>query len=140
MSFLYFEGTKDFIAATPVLMTTFEASGSITAGRLVAFNSATDQRVYQGVFRASTVACAGLAVQTVANGDPCPVIVWGYVKNMSVDGALTYNAPFTISSSYAFSSGSAPYANAACYCGKAISGSATLAIGFIDCMKNAGST
>ena len=137
MSFMYFEGTKDFLAATPALITTFEASGSITAGKGVLFLSATDQRVYQGIAGTHSSASfpAGVALATVSNADPCPVLVWGYAKNLSVSAAVTYiTAPLVISGAgYFASSGSGGTFTRYCV-GKAVSGSATSCIAFINAL------
>ncbi len=139
MSFMYFEGTKDYVAATPALLNTFEASGSITAGRFLNFVSATDQRVfvplstYQGAGGATAVP-AGLALATVATGDACPVLVWGYAKNIAVSAAQTNITGFAIVSGagYLWNSGSTTknLYNVA----KIISGSATSCVAFINCM------
>ena len=146
MSFMYFEGTKDYLAATPALITTFEASGSITAGRLVSFNTNADQRVsLPGASTASGSAnVAGLAVATVSNGDPCPVLVWGYAKNIAATGTFTVGNPIVSSGSgYVATSGSPGHATGsgqvgltgtARWCGRYISGSTTSAIAFINCM------
>ena len=141
MSFLYFEGTKDFLAATPALITTFEASGSITAGRLVSFNTNADQRVsLPGASTASGSAnVAGLAVATVSNGDPCPVLVWGYAKNVATTATFTCGDALVCSGSgYIGTSGSVKpvtgSSSNAYWCGRYISGSATSAIAFINCM------
>lgn len=141
MSLMYFEGATDYVAATPALITTFEASGSIVAGRMVAFNSATDQRV--GHPAAATLAgagaCipAGLAIATCANGDPVPVLVWGYAKNIATGAGLPIvnTNPIVLSGAgYVMTSGAAPYYRTIYHVGKAISGSSTGLIAFINCM------
>jgi len=133
---MYFEGTADYQAATPALITTFEASGSITAGRMVCFVSATDQRVFQGAAGAHSAFKfpAGLAISTVANGDPCPVFVWGIAKNIAVASAQTNFTGYGVISGagYLYNSGSTlkdQYAVA-----KIISGSATTCVAFINAM------
>lgn len=142
MSFMYFEGTRDYIAATPAIITTFKASGSITAGRFVAHNSnfaSNDPDVY---LPASSVVLgavqpAGLALNTCSDGDPCAVLVFGYAKNIATATATAFNCGdmLTISGSgYAFKTGSAAvYATKFLnVIGKVITGSTTSVVAFIN--------
>ena len=138
MSLMYFEGTSDYVAATPVIITTFEASGSIAAGKLVPFMSATDQRVYQppATYQGNS-SPAGLAIATVANGDPCPVVVWGMCKNIVTGGAFTLlTSYFSISGSgLAMISGAASWNKNIGTVGRGITGSSNSTItAFINCM------
>ena len=142
MSLMYFEGTSDYVLATPAIITTFEASGSITPGRFVCFNSATDQRVHvpnSSYIYSHGVATppAGLAIQTVASGDPCPVVVFGYCKNIATLGAtaVTYiTCLLTVSGAgYVYPTSSAVYKHLGTV-GRAISGSASKCIAFVNTM------
>ncbi len=143
MSFLYFEGTKDYVLATPCLITSFKASGSITAGRLVTFDTGNAGGADVFLPPAGTIsgslALAGLATQTVADGDPCPVLVWGYAKNIPVIGSLTLTTGDYLvvsGAGYASRSGSAGATGKnQAIAGKVISGSSTwVKAAFINCM------
>jgi hypothetical protein len=83
MSFYYFEGTADYVLATPVIMIGYIASGAITAGMMVC--TTPDSRVYMPPSGTTTgsVIPAGLCVNTCASGDPAAVIVHGPVKNLT---------------------------------------------------------
>ena len=142
MSLLYFEGTKDYVLATPALITSFKASGSITAGRLVAFDTgnAGGADVYlppAGTISGS-LACAGLALATVADAEPCPVFVWGYAKNIPVIGSLTLTTGDCLvisGAGYASRSGSVATPKLQTVVGKVISGSSTwVKAAFINCL------
>ncbi len=83
MAFMYYEGTMDYLAATPALIITHKASGSITAGRFVAFEPGTTGCVYQPTGVASgSILPGGVALQTVSTGDPVAVGIWGLFKNL----------------------------------------------------------
>lgn len=143
MSFLYFEGTKDYVLATPCLITTFKASGSVTAGRLVTWDTghagAADVFLPPAGTISGSLPVAGLATATVADGEACPVIVWGYVKNIPVIGSLTLTTTDCLvvsGAGYASRSGSYTTMPKTQYiAGKVISGSATwVKAAFINCM------
>jgi hypothetical protein len=147
MAFMYFEGTRDYVAATPALITTFQASGSIAAGRLVGFVSTIDQRVFTALstsaLQGAGAVPAGLALQTVSDGDPCPVLVWGYAKNIATGSStgnvgITMTYPIVMSGAgYATTSGSlgtGTIVKSLFQVGKAISGSAGSITAFINCM------
>ncbi len=136
MSLIFYEGTADYEAATPVLVTTFEASGSIAAGKMVLFMGAADQRVYQGIAGTHSAASipAGLALATVANADPCPVLVWGYAKNISVSALQTNLTGYGVVSGAGYLHNSGSIVKNVYSIAKIISGSATTCTAFINCM------
>ncbi len=145
MSFWYYEGTKDFVVTTPALIMTFEASGSITAGRGVTFDTGDQSKVEQATCAKCEKIPVGVALKSASDGDPVPVLVWGVAKNLtSIGEAKTPGMLISLSGSGYFAdctslvtdtgtSGSAYVA------GKVISGSGGVATGkfmaFIDCMK-----
>lgn len=137
-AFLTYEGTSDFIAATPYLATTFAVSGSITAGRAVAVEALNPGYCYMptGV-PSGSVKPAGVALATTADGAGCPVLVWGYAKSLPTlptDRSLGFgNALVITGSGYWGASGSTLVAQVA---GKVVSGSAGYTFAFIDCMNN----
>ena len=139
-AFLYYEGTADYLAATPALIVTFAASGSITAGRGVVNGGASNPGyVYQppsGTISGSLVP-AGVALSTVSDGDPLPVLVWGYAKSLTTLATASNNyfgqALVITGSGYWGASGSTKVATVA---GKIISGSAGYIYAFINCMDN----
>lgn len=140
-AFLSYEGTTDYIAATPAMLVTYAASGSITAGRGVAWNKSDPAHVYQppvGTISGS-LEVAGVALATVADGDPVPVMVWGYAKSLpTILSTITVGPllPLVITGSgYWGTSGSGRGMGVA---GKTISGSAGYIYAFIDCMTNLG--
>ena len=140
MSFLYFEGTKDFIAATPALITTFVASGSTVAGRLLSWTTG-DMTVGHPASTAGSgsTKVAGLCLATVSSGDPCPVLVWGYAKNVAATAIFTCgDALVCTGSGYIGTSGSVKpvtgSSSNAYWCGRYVSGSSTSAIVFINCL------
>ena len=140
MSWLYTEGTKDYILATPALITTFKASGSIVAGRIVSFDNLVSSDVYQPAAATASGALvpAGLACKTVSDGEDVPVLVWGYAKNIAARVAGNPGDPIVISGAgYVVPSGSIAAGTALPknVIGKWISGSSTSCIAFIDCMK-----
>lgn len=137
-AFLTYEGTTDYLAATPALILSFAASGSITAGRAVAFDSGNPGYVYMpsGVPSGSIVP-AGVAMSTVADADPIAVIVWGYAKalpTLPTNRSLVNGQALVITGSgYWGTSGSTLVAQVA---GKVISGSAGYTYALINCMSN----
>jgi len=134
-AFQYYEGTKDYIAATPALIITFRASGSVTGGQFVAFDAGNTGDVYNaGLGLASGASApAGFALMTKATGTEVPVLVWGYAKNVPWLGITgVAGSPVVISGSSATTT-----AGAGIYvCGKVITGSATggTVVALIDCM------
>ena len=140
MSFLYFEGTKDYVAATPALIVTYSASGSITAGRCLNLNTTGDVYV-PTAHRSGASKPAGVALATVANGEPCPVMVWGYAKNLQNAGlALNVGDVLAVSGSGLWTTSGSLNTPSSYSAGKVVSGSAAsgLIVAFIDCMKNFG--
>ena len=141
MAFMYYEGTKDYVAATPVLITTFKASGSITAGRIVVFDTGDNSsNVYQppATTASGALAPVGLAIKTVSDGDDVPVIVWGFAKNIATKLAGNPGDPIVISGSgYVAPSGSTAVTTGVLrsFIGKWVSGSSTSCMAFIDCMR-----
>ncbi len=142
MAFMYTEGTSDYIAATPVLIVGYRASGSITAGRIVQL--ATDSGdVYvplaAGVATGSTVPTAGLATATTASGDSCPVLVWGMAKNLTKClSTATFNpGDILFISGAGYVSANAPGVTSAPSnaLGRVVSGSGTYVTAFISLMK-----
>lgn len=144
MAFQYYEGTMDFVAATPAMIVTFRASGSITAGRGVCYRTGSQAGagdVYQpslfvsGSPDAGNVP-AGVALQTVTSGQELGVLVWGYAKNLPYLGNVTIEPghPLVLSGSYFSTSGST--SEELCHVGKCVTGSATggTIVAFIDCM------
>ncbi len=93
--YVSFEGSQDYIWHMPVLQTTFVASGSITAGNAVGINPS-DGTVYalSGVTSSATAArksrdFIGVATATKADAKKTPVIVWGPVKNVVAQVAVS---------------------------------------------------
>ncbi len=94
-SYVSFEGSQDYIWHMPVLQTTFVSSGSITAGNAVGINPS-DGTVYalSGVTSSATAArksrdFIGVATATKADAKKTPVIVWGPVKNVKAQVAIS---------------------------------------------------
>jgi len=81
MAYLSLEGTKDFLAATPALIVTYVASGSIAAGNGLKWDAGNTGEVWADTAGALGK-CAGVALATVSDGDNVPVLVWGYAKNL----------------------------------------------------------
>jgi hypothetical protein len=138
-AFLYYEGTTDYLAATPALIVTFAASGSITAGRAVVFQSGSGGYVYQPTGQiAGAVNPAGVAISTVSDGDPVGVIVWGYCKSLPAANqtSIAGQALIVTGSGLWGNSGSVAPVSAAVVAGKIISGSAGYITAFINCMSN----
>lgn len=143
MTHYSFEGTTDYIAATPALIVTLEASGSITAGRAVAFDAGNTSEVYtpSAVAVADGTQCAGLSIEAAADSEVCGVLVWGFAKNVPAVAGYTPqpgdriqisgSAKFTSIATGSFLSN--PYVVA----GKVLSGSGAgnNFLAFIDCMK-----
>lgn len=89
MSYLSLEGTSDYLAGYPAIMTAFVATGSISAGNMVnmmadtGFVKKSDDAKGSG----STV---GVAYLSAADGDKVGIISWGYVKNLVATGSVYY--------------------------------------------------
>ncbi len=129
MAFMYYEGTTDYLAATPALIITNKASGSITAGRFLAFDRGTSESVYQpsGVPSGSLMP-AGIALQTVSDGDPIAVGIFGLFKNLPVLGGVKAGNYLVVTGSgYWGVSGSSttadPVSTLAMWAGRCITGS-----------------
>lgn len=142
-AFLSYEGTTDYLAATPALVVTFAASGSITAGRGVCFNTSGPGYVYQpSAVPSGSLVPAGVAIATVSDGDPVPVVVFGYVKSLpALPTTVSYangQALVISGSGYWSSSGSSALCATGVSAGKIISGSAGYIYAFINCMSNVG--
>lgn len=144
-AFITYEGTSDFIAATPYLAITLAASGSITAGRAVSVETLNPGYCYQVLAVAAqsgSIKPAGVALATVANGAAVPVLVWGYVKALPAlptTGVFSFGDPLVVSGSgYWTASGSilATATSSNTVAGKIVSGSAGYITAFIDCMRN----
>jgi len=146
MAFWYYEGTKDFVAATPCLILTFKASGSITAGRPVLYDAGDTSEVYMtGSGFLEVAVPAGVALKTVSDNDDVPVLVWGVAKNLlsnteaKTPGMVITNSgsAFADCTSYMYDTGSSSGSRYAM--GSVISGSGGSATGkfmaTIDCMK-----
>ena len=141
MAFMYYEGTKDFLAATPALIVTFRASGSISAGRGVCFetnDNSTD--VYQpgASTESGSLAVAGVALKTVSDNDEIPVLIWGYAKALPkhANDATAMNPGTCLvitGAGYWCASGSD--FGVAEVAGKVVSGSTTHIVAFINCIK-----
>jgi hypothetical protein len=133
-AFQYYEGTKDYIAATPALILTFRASGSVTGGQFVAFDAGNTGDVYTPAVASGSVAPAGFALMTKATLTEVPVLVWGFAKNVPWLGATSVagNPVFISGSSATTSAGLGIYV-----CGKVITGSAAAGtvVALIDCMN-----
>lgn len=135
-SFLTYEGTTDFLAATPALVITLTASGSITAGRGVVFDGGSNAAVYQpSAIVSGSLRPAGVAMHTAATGEPLAVMVWGYAKSLPASDqtfapgnvlALTGSGLWGCSGSAALGPG----------CGKIISGSSGFIYALVNCMNN----
>ena len=141
MSTLYYEGTKDWVQATPAMIISLRASGSITAGYPLKWNAGNDSDVWADT-TGVVGKCAGLALATVATGAVCPVLVWGYAKNLLANetlvpgdfimasgsgGAFAKLTAVTVSGSTGISS---------YFAGRVVSGSGAAGFftGFINCM------
>lgn len=136
-SYLTFEGTSDYLAATPALILTFTSSGSITAGRAVVFDAGSKAAVYQPSAVASgSLNPVGVALSTVATATEIPVLVWGFAKSLPCVNttAVTPGYALNISGSgyWAATAGPASATNA----GKIISGSGGYIYALVDCMNN----
>jgi hypothetical protein len=134
MAFQFYEGTSDYLAATPALIITFRASGSVTGGRFCAFDAGNTGDVYTPAVASGSVAPAGFAIMTKATGTEVPVLVWGYAKNIPWLGitGVAGSPVFISGSSATTSAGLGIYV-----CGKVITGSATggTVVALIDCMN-----
>ncbi len=139
-AFLSYEGTTDYLAATPALVVSFAASGSITAGRAVCFNTAGPGYVYQVSGQPSGANIpAGVALATVADGDPVPVVVWGYVKSLpALPTTISFanGQPLVITGSGYWTASGSTRPVGGTVAGKIISGSAGFIYAFINCMDN----
>jgi len=137
------EGATDYILARPALTLSYQASGSVVAGKAVVFDAGGSSTVYQptAVATGSGVQCAGLALSAAATGKIVDVLVWGVAKNLPAVAGWTpaTGDRFQISGSSQFTSiatGSftrLPF----CVAGTVITGSGAGGkfIGTIDCLK-----
>ena len=138
-AFIYYEGTSDYLAATPALVITLAASGSITAGRGVATETENPGYVYQPAAgtQSGALSPAGVALATCADGDPVPVLVFGYAKSLPMlptGTSFPFGRPLVITGSgFWGTSGSGPSSYTA---GKIVSGSAGYGYALINCMSN----
>jgi hypothetical protein len=140
--FLNYEGTADYIAATPYLAVTLAASGSVTAGRAVVADTNNPAYVYQPSGQPSgSVKPVGVALATVADGAALPVLVWGYAKSLPAlptarSFGLGNGLVVTGSGQWSSSGSAAGLAPASEFAGKIVSGSAGYIFAFIDCLRN----
>jgi len=145
MSFVYFEGKMDYLAATPALILTFRASGSMKPGRPCVFDAGNTGDVYQPTASASgSLIPVGVVLKTVADQEATPVLVWGVAKNLSVLSNVTLvpGHPLVVSGSASdcvwSTSGSGAATVPVRVGGKVLSGSASGAsnlYALIDCMR-----
>ncbi len=142
MSYYVFEGKNDYIAVYPALIATFKSSGSVAAGKAVAFDAGNTSYVYQPTLAvASGTACVGIALNTAADAKAVSTLVWGFAKNLTAVAAYTPQPGDVIQMSgsgnfTSLTTGSfltSPYAAA----GKVVSGSGAggAFMAFISCMK-----
>ena len=141
-TWLYGEGTTDYVAATPALIVTFRASGSIAAGRTVTQDNLANGDVYQPI--AATVSGGnvptGLALKTVSDGEDIPVLVWGYAKNVAIkDGGSVGRPGYSLimtGAGYLAPTGSMSHSYVSKgFAGKYLSGSTSTCWAFIDCTR-----
>ena len=136
MAFQYYEGTMDYLAATPALIATFAASGSITAGNIVCFDAGNSAAVYAAAGISGSNAPVGLALQTQSTGKEIAVLVWGYAKNIPYVGATTYAGDLLTTSGSSATKATGTITGAYII-GKVVTGSAAggTVVAFIDYMK-----
>jgi hypothetical protein len=136
MAFQYYEGTMDYLAATPALIITEQASGSITAGTFVYFDAGTSAAVYTAAVASGASAPAGFALQTASTGKEVAMLVWGYAKNIPYYGA-TISAGTLIVGSGSGCTAASGTVSGAYVIGKCITGSASggTIVALIDLMK-----
>ena len=137
-AFLTYEGTADFVAATPYLAVSLGASGSIAAGFAVVADPTNPGWVYQpSAVPSGSLKPAGVALTTAADKTPVNVLVWGYAKSLPTlpaTASLLWGQALVITGSgYWGTSGSTLVSQVA---GKVVSGSAGYVYAFIDCMNN----
>ena len=137
------EGATDYILDRPALVLSYQASGSVVAGKAVVFDAGGSSTVYQptAVAVAAGTQCAGLALSAAATGKIVDVLVWGLAKNLPAVAGWTpaTGDRFQVSGSSQFTSiatGSFlgnPYVVA----GTVLTGSGAGKVfqGFIDCLK-----
>jgi hypothetical protein len=137
-AFQYYEGTKDYIAATPALIITFRASGSVSGGQIVAFDAGNTGDVYTPAVASGSTAVAGLALMTKANATEVPVLVWGYAKNVPYLGATCYagNPLFVSGSSVTTSAGTGIYQIGTVITGSATGGTVVALLDFMNVVKS----
>jgi hypothetical protein len=134
-SFLTFEGTSDYLAATPALIITLTASGSIAAGVPVAYETNTNAAVYQpAAIATGSINPAGVALSTVTTGQAVPVLVFGYAKSLPQLGtaALTPGYALVASGSGTWTQSAGGGSQSA---GRIVSGSSGYIYALISCMK-----
>ena len=98
MAYMTLEGTKDFIVATPALIVTFVASGSIVAGNGLKWDGGNTSGEVWADTAGAAGKCAGIALKTVSDGDELPVLVWGYAKNLVAYETMVPGDTFILSS------------------------------------------
>ena len=89
MSYLSLEGTADYLAAYPAIMTAFVATGSISAGNMVRMMADTGF-VKKSDDALGTGSVVGVAYISASDGDKVGVISWGYIKNIVATGSVGY--------------------------------------------------
>ena len=138
MSFLKFEGTKDFIVCTPALIVTFRASGSIQAGTFVTFDAGGTGDVYTSTGTSGSYRPIGLALSTKTSGTEVPVLVWGYAKNIPITGSAVKPGDILVGAQSGFGSTSGSNASGSIYAVGTIVTSAAnggSCLAFIDCIN-----
>ena len=136
MAFQYYEGTMDYLAATPALIITEQASGSIVAGTFVYFDAGTSAAVYSSNIASGASVPAGFALQSASTGKEVAILVWGFAKNIPYYGA-TINAGTLIVGSGSGATAVSGTTTGAYVIGKCITGSASggTIVALIDLMK-----
>ncbi len=89
MAMYTYDGTKDFLVIYPAIQLSFKASGSITAGKGVAFDAGNTGEVYQPTVAAGGAEPVGVCINTVADNGSANVVVQGFVKNLTAVAAYT---------------------------------------------------
>ena len=136
-SFISYEGTSDFIAATPALIITLAASGSITAGRGVIHDASNPASIYMPSGKDSgSVSPVGVCLATVSDGDPAPILVWGYAKSLPAlptNRSFSFGQPLVITGSGYWTTSGSTWNS--CVAGSVVTGSAGYIFALINCMK-----
>ena len=135
------EGATDYILARPALVLSYQASGSIVAGKGVVFDLGGSSTVYQpSAIATGSVLCEGLALSAAATGKIVDVLVWGVAKNLPAVAGWTpaTGQRFQLSGSSQFTSiATGSNDNEYLVVGTVITGSGAGGkfIGTIDCLK-----